>query len=331
LPGSPTNYYIRVVPLTYEGYRNSTVSSGVAIASTITGSDGSPYTLYGGAGAISPASSAVAVTLGNTLFCSVTAVRGAIAYAWFIGTANTAGGTALQAITTINSYSTSAPLVSGTQADNASVSITGGTATLAQDNSYNPLAFDGLLYNAFNSTSGAYVQAMPTGVAGTGTPLTSSGRGSILEIDDMLISMWNNNQLSPTVIYCNAQEIRNISNKVLTGANSAPLVRYNVGENASSMQLAASPYVDTYFNPITKQPLRIEVHPNVPPGTILSWADVTTKTTGDGPKESSNTCCHWEAALIQNRRSVALGCREDVPTPQKEEGCRVGCQDLALG
>lgn len=273
LPGAPTNYYIRVVPLTYEGYRNSTVSGGVAIASTITGSDGSPYTLYGGAGAISPASSAVSVTLGNTLFMSVTPVRGAIAYAWFVGTSSSAGGTALQAITTINSYAISAPLVSGTQADNASVSITGGTATLAQDNSYNPLAFDGLLYNGFNPSSGSYVYAMPTGTAGTGTPLTSSGRGSILEIDDMLINMWNNNQLSPTVIYCNAQEIRNISNKVLTGANSAPLVRYNVGENASSMQLAASPYVDTYFNPITKQPLRIEVHPNVPPGTILSWAD----------------------------------------------------------
>ncbi len=89
----------------------------------------------------------------------------------------------------------------------------------------------------------------------------------------MLITMWNNNQLSPTVIYCNAQEIRNISTKVLTGASSAPMVRYNVGENASSMQLAASPFVDTYFNPITKQPLRIEVHPNMPQGTILAWAD----------------------------------------------------------
>ena len=271
LPGAPTNYYVRVVPLTYEGYRNSTVSTGVAIASLITGSDGSPYTLYGGHGAISPASSAISVTLGNTLFMSVTPVNGAVAYAWFVGTATS--GTKLQAITTINSNSISTPLLTTTQADSASVSITGGTANLDQDNSYNPLAFDGLMYNAFNPSSGAYIKQMPTGTSGTGTSLTSTGRGSILEIDDMLISMWNNNQLSPTVIYCNAQEIRSISNKVLTGASSAPLVRYNVGENASSMQLAASPYVDTYFNPITKQPLRIEVHPNVPPGTILSWAD----------------------------------------------------------
>ncbi len=266
-------YYVKVVPLTYEGYRNSTVANGVAIASTITGSDGSPYTLYGGSGIISAASAGQAVTLGQTLFMSCAPMNGAVAYAWYIGTSAGAGGTTLQAITTINSYARSTPLTAGTQADNASVSVTGGTRSLSQDNSVNTLAFDGLLYNGFAPSSGAYVKSLATGTAGTGSALTSSGRGSIVEIDDMLIQMWNDNQLSPTVIYCNAQEVRNISNKVLTSASGAPMVRYNVGENASSMQLAASPFVDTYFNPITKQPLRIEVHPNVPPGTIISWAD----------------------------------------------------------
>jgi hypothetical protein len=267
------NYYVKVVALTYEGYRNSTVGSGVAIAQLITGSDGASYVLYGGSSAISAASAAQAVTLGQTLFMSCTPVNGAVAYAWFIGTSNGVGGTKLQAITTINSYARSTPLLTTTQADNASVNVGAPTPrSLDNDNSANGLAFDGLLYNAFNPSSGAYIKSLATGTAGTGSGLTSSGRGSIVEIDDMLISMWNNNQLSPTVIYCNAQEIRSISNKVLGNA-SAPLVRYNVGENASSMQLAASPFVDTYFNPITKQPLRIEVHPNVPPGTILSWAD----------------------------------------------------------
>jgi len=137
-----------------------------------------------------------------------------------------------------------------------------------------------LLYTAFNTTTpsssnagGGYLASLATGTAGTGTPLTSSGRGSVEEIDEMLVTMWNNNQLSPTVIYCNAQEIRNISNKVLTGASSSPLVRYNVGANEQSMQISASPFIDTYFNPITKQPLKVEVHPNIPAGTILAWAD----------------------------------------------------------
>ena len=38
--------------------------------------------------------------MGQTLFASVTALQGAVAYAWFVGTA---GSETLQAITTINS------------------------------------------------------------------------------------------------------------------------------------------------------------------------------------------------------------------------------------
>lgn len=257
-------YYAYCIALTYEGYRNSS-SAAIATSQTVTGADGQTYVLKGGSSALSTVSSSQAVTLGQTLYMSTPVVNGAIAYGWFVGTANTAGACKLQAITTINSYAQSAPLVTTSQADNA----TG----LSSDNSLNSLAFNGLLYQGFTSGSGAYLKSLATGTAGTGSTLTSSGRGSVEEIDDMLINMWNNNQLSPTVIYCNAQEIRNISKKVLIGASSAPMVRYNVGENASSMQLAASPFVDTYFNPITKQPLRIEVHPNVPPGTILAWAD----------------------------------------------------------
>jgi len=267
-------YYAVAVALTYEGYRNSTVTGGVALSQLITGADGSTYTLNGGSSKRSAISSGQAITLGNELRCSVPAVNGAIAYAWFIGAANDVAQCALQAITTINSFALTVPLLDTQKANLIPASGSPG------DNTTNNYAFDGLLYTGFNSAAasssnagGGYVKSLATGTPGVGSKLTSSGRGSIDEIDDMLISMWNNNQLSPTVIYCNAQEIRNISTKVLTGASSAPMVRYNVGENASSMQLAASPFVDTYFNPITKQPLRIEVHPNMPPGTILAWAD----------------------------------------------------------
>lgn len=256
-------YFAYVVALTYEGYRNSSATA-VATSQTITGADGLTFALAGGSSNLSAASASQAVTLGQTLRMSTPVVSGAVAYAWYVTLTPASTATAyLQGITTLNSFEITAPIITtGTQLASA---ITG-------NNTVNSLAFNGLLYQGFAPGSGAYVKSLATGTAGTGTPLTSSGRGSVEEIDDMLISMWNNNQLSPTVIYCNAQEIRNISKKVLIG-NTTPMVRYNVGENASSMQLAASPFVDTYFNPITKQPLRIEVHPNVPPGTILAWAD----------------------------------------------------------
>ena len=256
-------YFAYCVALTYEGYRNSSAIA-VATSQTITGADGLTFALAGGSSALSAASSSQAVTLGQTLRMSTPVINGAVAYAWYVTLTPASTATAyLQGITTLNSFEITAPIIAtGTQLASA----------ITANNTVNSLAFNGLLYQGFTSGSGAYVKSLATGTAGTGTPLTSSGRGSVEEIDDMLISMWNNNQLSPTVIYCNAQEIRNISKKVLIG-NTTPMVRYNVGENASSMQLAASPFVDTYFNPITKQPLRIEVHPNVPPGTILAWAD----------------------------------------------------------
>ena len=267
------NYYVFCVALTYEGFRNSSLTSGIATSQVITGADGLTYTLAGGSSNLSPVSAVQAISGVQTLRASVPVINGAIAYGWFVNKgANTAGAAYLNAITTINSVEFTTPVVTTGGALLASL-ITG-------NNSTNTLAFDGLLYTAFNTSvasssnaGGGYLFSQPTGTAGTGTPLTSSGRGSVEEIDDMLISMWNNNQLSPTVIYCNAQEIRSISNKVLTGASSSPLVRYNVGANEQSMQISASPFIDTYFNPITKQPLKVEVHPNIPAGTILAWAD----------------------------------------------------------
>ena len=61
--------------------------------------------------------------------------------------------------------------------------------SIAADNSRNPtLAFDGLLTVGFNPVNGAYVQTLASGTAGTGTFLTASGRGSVIEIDNMLVA-----------------------------------------------------------------------------------------------------------------------------------------------
>src|SRR5262249_7361001 len=123
--------------------------------------------------------------------------------------------------------------------------------------------------------SGAYVSSLATGTAGTGTPLTASGRGSVVEIDTMFQQMWNNYQLSPTVLYVNVQELKNITAKVLSNATS-PLLRYNVATEGNAYDLAAAGAVSFYFNPYArngglKTPVRI--HPRVPPGTIIGWAE----------------------------------------------------------
>src|SRR5258708_1582655 len=93
-------YYVKVVALTLEGYQNSTLASGVATTKTITGADGKTYTLSGGSSNIS-AEASQAVTSGQTLFASVTAIAGTVAYAWYVGTAS--NGETLRGRTTINS------------------------------------------------------------------------------------------------------------------------------------------------------------------------------------------------------------------------------------
>src|SRR4029077_6377869 len=148
----------KVVGLTLEGYQNSSLASGVATSMTVTGADGKSYMLSGGSSNVSSEAS-LAVTFGQTLFCSATPMRGAVAYAWFVSSAS--GTETLQAITTINSFAISAPLTTGNQPQTA---ITG-------DNSANAsYAFDGLLTTALKPGSSAYVNIMPTGMAGTGTP-----------------------------------------------------------------------------------------------------------------------------------------------------------------
>ncbi len=257
-------YSVIVVALAFEGFKNSSLAGGIATRQTITGADGNAFTLNSGSSNKS-ANATQAVTLGQTLFASVTPVQGAVAYAWYVGAA---GSETLQAITTINSAAFAAPLAGGRQAATA----------ITQDSSSNPaLAFDGVLTAALNPVNGAYVNILPTGTAGTGTVLTASGRGSVNEIDVMLQSMWDNFRLSPTVLYVNSQELKNITNKVLSNA-SGPLLRYNASATGGvdPYAIVAGGTVEFYFNPFSVDggvKIPVKVHPDLPPGTIIGWSE----------------------------------------------------------
>lgn len=262
-------YSVIVVALTYEGFKNSSLVNGVATTKTITGADGKTFVLNGGSSNKSSGTSQ-AVTLGQTLFASTPAIQGAMAYAWFVGAV---GSETLQAITNINSATFTAPLAAGRQVATA----------VTQDSSANPgLAFDGLLTQALNPANLAYINTLATGTAGTGTTLTSSGRGSVVEIDTMLKSMWDNYRISPSVLYVNSQELVNITNKVL-GTGTSSLLRYDTPAAGGMYSPVAGGTIETYFNPFggagaekgktggVKMP--VLVHPNVPPGTILGYAE----------------------------------------------------------
>jgi len=253
-------YYVKIVALTLEGYQNSSTLGGVATSMTVTGADGRSYMLSGGSSNIS-AEASQAVTLGETLSCTVTPVQGAVAFAWYVSTAS--GAETLQAITTINSLAISAPLSTGNQAQTA----------INADNSANvSYAYDGLLTTALKPGSNAYVNIMPTGAAGTGTPPTASGRGSVVEIDSMFQTMWDNFELSPTVLYVNSQELKNITSKVLSNA-SGPLLRFDSPADGSQgeYQVTASGGCAVLLQSVRNQ--WRSANPNKNPSPCAAWHD----------------------------------------------------------
>ena len=274
-PGTPTlsasgsgatlpaaTYSVICVALTLEGINAASLSSGVVQALLVTGADAKTYTLNGGSSQKSAAATQ-AVTLGQTLFASVPAINGAMGYAWYTGLA---GSEKLEKITTINSVAFTAPLAGTGQA------ATAVTIDASLNANY---AFDGLLYTALTGGSGAYINALATGTAGTGTPLTAGGRGNINEIDAMLQSMWDNYRCGPTAIYVNSQELKNGTNKVLSNA-TGPLLRYDGGSGKDPYAIVANGQIEAYYNPFAMNggyKIPIKLHPNLPAGTILAYCE----------------------------------------------------------
>jgi hypothetical protein len=255
-------YSVICVAMTLDNFINSSVAGGIAAQLSRTNTDGSTD-VFGGGAAAKSANATVAVT-GPTgsIAATVAAKTGAVAYAWFWGAA---GSEVLGAITTINSVSITAT-ATGTQ---TAASLTNG----GSDNSTNSLIFDGLLYQAFKSGSNALIVTQPTGVAGTGTPLTGDGAGGIVEFDVVLKSLWDNYRLSPTKIYVSSQEQQNVSKKILAGGSSAAQrFVFTVDQG----KIGGGVMVTSYRNKFSMNgavEIPIVLHPNMPAGTVLFFTN----------------------------------------------------------
>ena len=284
-------YNVGVVALTLEGYLAASLSAGVVQAQSVTGMDNQTFTLNGGSSDNSNLTAVTTSGAASVISAYVTPVKGALAYAWYVGVS---GSEKLEAITTINSMSVSA-LVGGSRQNISAI-----TADCSKNASY---AFDGLLYSAFNSSL-AYYNSMATGTPGTGTGLTSTGNGGIVEIDAMLKYQWDNYRISPEEIYVSAQEALAIRNKTLTGSGS-PLVRYNTEISGDAPSLIAGSYVKSYLNPFSVDGgsvIPIKIHPNLPAGTIIAW--------------SQNLPAYYQSANVPN--TAEIQCRRDyyqIPWP----------------
>jgi hypothetical protein len=282
VPGTPTlsaagsgatlpaaTYSVIVVALTAEGLANATTSGvqSLLLPVSVQSNDGQgAFTLNGG-NSNKSTNATQAVTLGQTLSCSVVPVVGAAAYAWYVGTA---GSEKLEKVTTINSATFAAPLAGTGQAATA----------ITADWSKNATAYDGMVTQTFNNVgNGAYVNTLATGTAGAGTQLTAAGDGEVTEIRNMLKSMWDNYRVTITRLYVSSQELVSITKLVLAGGSS-PLLRLNTSatsDGPGDVRYTAGSVVGWYFNPFTADGGRfipIILHPNMPAGTIFGYAEV---------------------------------------------------------
>ena len=243
------------VALTNEGYNRSSLAGGIPQVVSKTNADGSVDT-FGGGSAIKSAGANVTTAANNSsITASVAPVTGAVGYAWYLGTV---GAEKLAAITTINSVLLTA--VPGAGQTAASLDTA--------DHSTNALLYDGLLTYAMNPTSGGYFKQMPNGVAGTGTPLTSTTQAGVAEIEAALLWFWQTYKLSPDEIYLSAQELVNITNKVIANGGS-PILRFNMDATGQHVAISAGALVGTYLNKFTGKLIKLVLHPNMVAGTIM--------------------------------------------------------------
>jgi hypothetical protein len=238
----------------------------------ITTADNKTMWVNGGCGIVSAQSAHLAATG----IVSWTAKEGEFAWAVYTGTVT--GVLHLQGFVTVPTIAasnvflttptTTGQLSSTLAATDYSVNdgSTGGQS--GQVTGYNGL----LVQNAIAAnlaTPNAYYRQL------AGANLTASGKGGVSEIDTMLLNLWNNYRVTVDYIYVNAQELTNITTKVLSNS-TAPLLRYDVSGDGSHYDMVASGTVSFYFNPYLPgggRRIPIIVHPTLPPGTILAYAE----------------------------------------------------------
>ena len=82
----------------------------------------------------------------------------------------------------------------------------------AADESFDQLASNGQFAQLLNPASGAYINQLPTGVAGVGTALTRSGmRNSVTQVDDVLSYLFESYGVTPQVLMMSAKTFRAVA------------------------------------------------------------------------------------------------------------------------
>lgn len=274
--------YVICVALSGFGWLNqSNGASGLAVPGLVTrvNADGSTDQ-YGGGSAAPSAEASQAVT-GTTqaVLATVTPVTGAVAYAWFVSQAS--GQEKLAIIT------------QGNQVILTQIPSVGQLASaLVGDNSVNLLLPDGMitqcLYGSFGSAPGTAMATnpqLPNGIqlnansgslqfvaASGNTGLTIEG-SNIVEFDNFLRAAYDQYKIGFDRIKMASADISNFTGQMLnSGSNATPFMTVFDADQATG-RIIAGRRITSYYNKFFGNELPIEVHPYMPPGTVMFWSD----------------------------------------------------------
>ena len=231
---------------------------------------------WGGSTAASAQASVTtaAGTATNSVTATVAAQRGAVAYDWFVNgfyyTTTTVNSVTITSVPTANAsvptlpdlYSVAPSSVPTTDSSAKANDFNGQHATLAGD--YATGGSTGLVTPGSGVPSGAYFGSL------NGNKLSISG-GSITEIDNLFQSLFDAARVSPDALMVSSQQAREISSAII-GTTAAPTF-FTPGMDGRTDAVMGG-FVGHYVNaPAGGVPVKIEVHPHMPPGTLIARTD----------------------------------------------------------
>lgn len=219
---------------------------------------------WGGSGV---AVSATTASGSDKVTASWASVPGAVAYDVFVGgfyytttVVNTVDVTSVPtadaAVPLLPGLFRTVPTIAAADASYSSASYNGLLASLAGD-----VNEQGLIVTP---GTGAYASGASF-LSLNGGQLTSSGQG-VTEIDEILLSIWGVAELSPDVMWMNAQEAQTIAERVLSTNAAVTFLDPNSGRQGITAGGSVARYLNKAAGGV---PVEIAVDPHLPPGRIV--------------------------------------------------------------
>ena len=252
---------------------------------------GSGY-YYGSGNSQGFANHLASIAASSSITATASAVRGAVAYDWFL--ANTSTGTYYYyTTTTTNTVSITAPLSANAALPSAQLVPDLSTTWLGTANSVPTLSltadngsgnandYDGFLASLAGSYDGTGKWVQPGTGSSTANPsvwnslngggLTLTG-GTVTEIEQYLfLPLWNQVKCSPTAIMVNAAQAQEIANLILGQYSATTFLNT---DSAGRVSVTAGGRIGEVVNaPAGGVTVPIEVNVSLPPGTIVARTD----------------------------------------------------------